>query len=137
MASKPNTNKPNKLHTKKMRAPSVKTLTQSLNLTSAQARLIRALIKGEQKTLDASRFPKSNAWFESCYHLPNRIERIMACIDEVMQGHGVEAIDAQGIHLRAVYVNTGDMYAPTLFYCYRARSYRVQSWYGYVEASGL
>jgi hypothetical protein len=126
---------PNKLNT--MRAPSIKTITSELNLTSAQARLIRALIKGDQKTLDPVLFPGVHAWVASCYHLPTRTERIMACISEVMQGHGVEAIDAQGIQPRAVYVNTGDTYTPTVLYCYRTRSYRVQSWGDYLEAAGI
>lgn len=120
-----------------MRTPSVKTLTSQLNLTSDQARLIRALIKRQHPTLDPGRFPRANAWFDSCYHRPNRIERIMACIDEVMGGCGVEVIDAEGIHPRAVYVNTGDTYTPTLLYCYRSQSYRVQSWGDYVEVAGV
>lgn len=120
-----------------MRAPSIKNITESLNLTSAQARLIRALIKGEQKTLDPVLFPGVHAWVESCYNLPSRTERIMACINEVMQGHGVEAIDAEGIHPRAVYVNTGDTYTPTLLYCYHSQSFRVQSWGDYVEVVGI
>jgi hypothetical protein len=61
----------------------------------------------------------------------------MACINEIMQGHGVEAIDVEGIQPRAVYINTGDTYTPTLFYCYRSQSYRVQSWSDYVEVAGV
>lgn len=61
----------------------------------------------------------------------------MACIDEVMGGCGVEAIEAQGIQPRVVYINTGDTYTPTLLYCYRSGSYRVQSWGDYLEAAGL
>lgn len=121
-----------------MKAPSIKTLCESLHLEKDKAKLIRALIKREQKTTDKSLFPLTFQWIESCYHCPNWVERVLSCFNEILEGHGVEAIEGESFRFPLMaYVNLGDTYQPTLLFCYKSQAFRVQSWGDYVEKNRL
>jgi len=120
-----------------MRAPSIKTL-ESLNLEKDKAKLIRALIKKEQKTRDTKLFPSTLAWIESCCHTPNWVERALSCFNEILEGHGVEAIEGESFRVPLMaYVNRGETYQSTLLFCYKTQSFRVQSVGDYLERMGL
>ena len=121
-----------------MKAPSIKTLCESLNIDKDKARLIRALIKREQKTINESLFPSTFQWVQSCYHRPNWVERVLSCFSEILEGHGVEAIEGENFRFPLMsYVNLGETYQPTLLFCSRSQAFRVQSVGDYLERSGL
>ncbi len=121
-----------------MRAPSIKTLCESLHLERDKAKLIRALIKKEQKTRDETLFPLTFEWIEQCYHAPNWVERVLSCVNEFLQGHGVEGIDGADFRFPLMaYVNIGETYQPTLLFCYKTQNFRVQSVGDYLEKMGL
>lgn len=109
------------------KAPSRKALIERLNLTPQQADTVRGLIRGDIRTKDPERFPQSPHWFSACYHEPRRRERILACINEVMTGHGVEPIWGRNPHCpEAEYINTGDTYSNTLLF--NGTSFLVTTW---------
>jgi hypothetical protein len=112
-----------------MRAPSKKRLCRDLKLSEDQANFVRALIRGEVKTTDP-RFPATLSWIDSCYNYPTYVERLMEALNEVICGCGVE-----GIEDRALYVNTGGAYSPTLLYSYRTRAVILTTWGDFVEGS--
>jgi hypothetical protein len=121
-----------------MRAPSIKTLCESLNLEREKAKLIRALIKKEQKTRDATLFPSTVAWIKSCYHEPKWVERVLSCFNEILEGYGIEGIDGEDFRCPLMaYVNLGETYQDTLLFCYKTQTFRVQSVGDYLERMGL
>ena len=121
-----------------MRAPSIKTLCEGLHLERDKAKLIRALIKKEQKTRDETLFPSTAAWIQSCYHEPKWVERVLSCFNEILEGHGVEAIEGEDFRWPLMaYVNLGETYQSTLLFCYKTQNFRVQSVGDYLEKMGL
>ena len=95
------------------RAPSIKHLKESLNIDTRQARLVRSLIKGTVSTWGEDLFPKSNRYFNTCHTYYTR--RVLHCLNEVMEMHGVEALTRDG-EVVAEYLNSGGTYTPTLMY---------------------
>lgn len=56
---------------------------------------------------------------EQCYHKPNEIELIMCALNQVLEGHGTEAIRGEWLDnyhcdVIAMYVNMGDTYTNTI-----------------------
>jgi len=119
-----------------MKAPSKAKLESSLCLTPEQATLIRKLIHQDVTTTDATLFPQSNAHFNACYNRPFYSERLMKCINEVMQGNGVEAL-GDSMNPLALYVNTGDTYSSTLLYSYKTKTIRLTTWGDFAESNNL
>ena len=120
-----------------MRYPSLHTLETALDLTSAQAVLVRDLMRyGLTFTDDPDVCPRTRKWIEDCYHRPplNRPDTIMVAIDEVIGMYGTEAIWGSSVtHPVAEYCNAGDTYAPTILYSYESRAYRVTTFGNFVE----
>jgi hypothetical protein len=115
-------------------APSVSRLRDALGLTKEQAETVRGLIRGEVRTIDNPAFPSTAAWINSCYNRPSRVERIMACINEVLQGYGCEAIWGDDPYWPAVeYVNMGDTYTPTICFLRDADRFVLSCWGDIVE----
>lgn len=129
-------NKLLKLHL--MKAPSIKTLCESLHIDKDKAKLVRALIKKEQKTTDENLFPSTFQWIQVCYHRPSWTEMVLSCFNEILEGYGVEAIQGESFRFPLMtYVNLGETYQPTLLFCYKSQAFRVQSWGDYVEINRL
>lgn len=111
-----------------MKAPSAKRLREYLGLSDEQARLVRALIRREVKTRDATLFPEANKHFAACYNPLPYTDRLMECLDEVVGSYGVEGLDDGSL-----YLNTGDTYSPTLLYSAKTGTIRLTTWGDYVE----
>ena len=77
------------------RAPSIKTLTKGLGITTEQAETIRRIIKGPAPTNESTKFPRTVAWIRGCYNMPLPGERRMAAIDETL-GTGTYAVACWG-----------------------------------------
>jgi hypothetical protein len=88
--------------------------------------------------------PKTLAWVRSCHNPPLVRDVKLACLDELMEGYGVERIESKaskevyhgniedrGDGLSFDYVNMGDTYICTVVYFKRA--FRVTSWGDIVE----
>ena len=95
------------------RAPSVKRLKESLNIDTRQAKIARALMQGWHFTWDVDLFPKANRYFTKCYSEPCYAQRVLHCLNEALEMHGVEVITRDG-NVVARYLNSGDSYVPTL-----------------------
>ena len=110
-----------------MRAPSLKTLTSTLNLTRAQALTIRGLIRRELKTVDATRFPFTATWLRECHSMPRWEERVMQCIAEVMECDSIESVGEGDSPFWPAYaiINTGDTCTPSIAYDYEKQSFRI------------
>lgn len=116
------------------KAPAAARLVSKLGITQEQAETIRGLIRGEIRTLGNDQFPESNKWFDSCHHQPKRLDRILACINEVMQGHGIEAIWGNDTYWPAAdYINTGDTYSATILFNRESSAFQLTSWGGFFE----
>jgi len=115
-------------------APSKSRLVSALNITPEQADTIRGLIQGKIATRNPDLFPASNRWFQSCYNEPRRLDRILACINEVMQGSGVEAIWGEDQFWPAAdYINTGDTYSATILFNRKTGSFSLTTWGDFYE----
>jgi hypothetical protein len=117
-----------------MRLPSVKTLCEAFpDLTPEYAEILRAILRLEKRPKDyPDKFPHTLEWIRACYNKPSMAEVNMRAADELLGGHGVEAIFEDGAMWPWLeYVNTGDAYNVTL--CRVDGNYRVQSWGGIVE----
>jgi hypothetical protein len=117
-------------------APSAKALIASLNTTSEQAATVRGLIRGEITTWDVSLFPKSNAYFQSCHHVPDRLSRILECLNEVLEMHGVECLgEVRTYGPPAEYLNAGDTYTTTLLFDHIAQNFKLTCYGDWLEAN--
>ena len=119
------------------RAPSIKTLTKGLGITTEQAETIRRIIKGPAPTNESTKFPRTVAWIRGCYNMPLPGERRMAAIDETLGTHSVEAIFRANAGISEspllTYCNAGDTYAATIVR-YRGGTYAVACWGDIVES---
>jgi hypothetical protein len=116
------------------KAPSITRLVSGLSITPEQAATIRGLIQGTIRTIGNEQFPASNQWFSSCYNQPRRIDRILACINEVMSGHGVEAIWGSDAYWPAAdYINTGDTYSATILFNRESSAFQLTTWGDFFE----
>ena len=115
-------------------APSKKTLIAALNITPEQAETARGLIRGDIKTRDEERFPRSNAYFRRCYHEPGRLSRILECLNEVLEMHGVESLgECRTYGPPAEYLNAGDTYAATLLFDHIAGNFKLTTYGDWLE----
>lgn len=93
---------------KTMRFPSLKTLSRLHWLDPKQLREVRRIIDGTEK-LD--HYKSVQELIRSSYKLQQ-----LTALDEVIGGHGPEAIwDSKGV-LAAEYINMGDIYNTTILY---------------------
>lgn len=90
-------------------------------------------------------FVSVQKWCRQCYNTPSLVERQMCALNEILGGHGVEAIQEGDGYIRRrrfhhdydrhfwrdtvlLYVNQGDTYAPTLAYDVREDRFIITSW---------
>ena len=118
-----------------MNYPSIKTLSR---ITSDRAPELRRLIDGT--TEDPDGYESVQRWIAQCYHTPHHEEQVMEAANEILEGHGVEAMRCNGDHgyyhgeIHAVYVNRGDTYDSTLIYESETGRFIVSSVGDYVES---
>jgi len=116
------------------RAPSRVRLMEELHIDSATANTVRGLIRGEISTRDAGRFPRSNRHFAWCYHSPSRVDRILRCLDELLEASGVEAIWGKDeLRPDADYLNMGDPYIATLVLDRKTNTFKLTSYGDFME----
>lgn len=116
------------------KAPSKKALIDALNITPEQADTVRGLIRGEIRTTDTERFPRANAQFSRCYHQPKRLSRILECLNELLEMHGIEALGkCQTYGPPAEYLNSGDAYTGTLLFDHIAGNFKLTTYGDWVE----
>ena len=109
-----------------MKLPSIKTLS-AVFTDAKQARKILEMTRA-----DLAELPAGKARIAGCYNPSKTYDVRMHCLNAIGPGlFGVEAIESSD-GLYADYLNTGDVYAPTLIYW--SGRYRVQSVGGFVEA---
>lgn len=110
-------------------APSVKLLESNFPDKGFE---IRQLIDGKKSTRS---YESVRKWLEQCHNEPTLTERRMCALNEILEGHGVEAIfhGSDPMHPDAVYVNMGETYAATILYDYRSGTFKVTSWGDWVE----
>lgn len=136
------------------RFTSAKNLMNLFNINPIQAVLIRQLIKGKIEVIDSefyrNLFPKTFSWIDACYHNPfyggsnTRVEIILECINEILEGFGVEAIrledtwiDSYHGDIAYTYINMGETYTPTILYDTEKDSFIVSSYGDIVESRKL
>lgn len=115
-----------------MNAPSEKRLMDAFGIDSHKANLIRTVIKS--KFIKTENFPKTSEWISKCYHRPSWSEIAMECINEILEGYGVEAhFPNESLRPSMTFVNFGDTYAPTIVYSYRTHTFKITTWGDEVE----
>lgn len=92
---------------------------------------IYELFKGETDPMDYS---DVSAWVGGCYNPPPRIEQLMCAANQIIEGHGCEAIFGVGaIWPDVEYVNTGDTYNTTLLFDYLENRLMITTWGDWIE----
>lgn len=110
-------------------APSAARLVADLNLTPEQAKTARGLMHGRIPTKDNPDFPHTQDWIKSCYNMPRRAERIMSCLNELIEGYGAEALWGDSVYWpEADYINTGDTYSPSIVFMRAQGRFIISSW---------
>ena len=112
------------------RNPSVKTIETRLGLERKQALALRKLLDGRA---DPESYPGVEKWVRRCYHRPSETELIMAAADELLEGHGVEALEGDYVdsyhqNIAFTYVNMGDPYVTTLVHDSAREQFLVCCW---------
>lgn len=79
-----------------------------------EAKQVRGLIEG---TIDPDTFESVQNWCKQCYNEPPKHEKIMAALNEVLGGFGIETTDnPKNSDDYIEYINVGDTYIPTILY---------------------
>jgi hypothetical protein len=99
--------------------PPASRLAAELNVSMDTAVQLRALIKGR---IDPATFETVRTWIGQCHNEPAHIEKVLCAANELIDGFGIEVIRSSKIwshywcDTRFVYINAGDVYAPTLVF---------------------
>lgn len=108
--------------------PPASRLAKELNLPMDIAMQLRALIKGRLNPAD---FETVSTWIKRCHHEPAHIEQVLCAANEIMEGFGIEVIRSSKVwrefwcDARYVYINAGDVYAPTLVFNTLAQTFTI------------
>jgi hypothetical protein len=97
------------------------------------------------KELDSSlldSFKSNEQWIKQCFNRPSDQELEMNALNELLDGHGVEAIKLENAYVNrywddciATYVNMGDTYITTILYDTMNELYRLTSWGDFYESA--
>ena len=113
-----------------MKLPGIKTLSAVFT----DAKQARKILEMDRYAL--AELPAGKARIDGCYNPPKTYDVRMHCLNAIEPGlYGVEALEHGNDDVYssyADYLNTGDVYAPTLIYW--SGRYRVQSVGDFVEA---
>lgn len=90
-------------------------------------RKVYQLVTGE---LDPMTFKNVEKWVRQCYNRPRKFELILEALNELLEGHGVEALE-ENDEIIAHYINMGDPYVATIIY---DGDYHIADWGSYLEA---
>jgi hypothetical protein len=106
-------------------------------ISPAQLSTIRKLITGK---LSPETFASVTRRINECYNRPGAVDLILTACNEVLDGHGVEAIRGSWVDgyygdTCAVYVNMGDTYDQTVVYDTRKGKYIITSCGDWVESA--
>ena len=109
--------------------PSKKALEAAFPSKGAE---LRALLTGQA---DERAYASVKRWCVQCHHTPRYQARVECAVNEILEGHGTEAIFSDGhVSPDAVYINMGDTYNTTLLYdCVRGR-WLITCWGNWLEA---
>lgn len=97
-------------------APSVKTIKDKLGRylsdPDKQAKEIRGIIRGD---ISPENYESVKNWLSKSYNRPSLPELKMEALNEILEGHGIEAEFSSGTRPWIEWVNMGDMYTPTVY----------------------
>ena len=107
---------------------------RSLNINKYLQNLILAIDHGRIKPEDCHSVQR---WIDQCYHRPSDDALKMAAFNEILEGHGVEALRGEWRNgywcdIVLVYVNMGDSYVNTIIH-HRDKGFFVSSIGDYIE----
>lgn len=111
--------------------PSVKKLNEAF---PDHGKEVREILEGKRKAKD---YKSVQDWVKVCLHQPSAHDKRMCAINEVVGGHGVEAIFRIGDELRPdmEYINIGHSDIPTLIYDFTTGTFKVQDTLTWQETS--
>lgn len=103
-----------------------------------KGQIIADIIEGKRSPED---FASVQRWIAQCYHPPRKAELKLEAINEVLEGHGVEALRGRHVDnfhydVQACYVNMGDTYAPTVLLDHEELRWHFTSWGDWIERYG-
>ena len=115
-----------------MKLPSVKTLETAF---PGKGRTLRRLLESDAAV---SKHPAAAARRAECFHAPTLLDQRMHALNAEAETCGIEYIahrnDSWREDFGLEYLNTGDMYTPTLIFDYARDSWCVASWGDIIEA---
>lgn len=89
---------------------------------------LRAVIKGR---IHPATFETVRTWIKQCHHEPAHIEQVLCAANYIMEASGIEVIRSNKnwqqfwCDMRFVYINAGDVYAPTLVFNTLAHTFSI------------
>lgn len=123
-----------------MRIPTAETI-QRTGCDRKTALKIRRVLDGRLDPRKASE--ACDRWVRECYHEPSKHEQQLEAVNELLGGHGVEALDIHesdyyadnGVRMCPMYsyVNMGDTYNTTILRDHKRHRWVVAAWGDVVE----
>ncbi len=110
--------------------------TEFLEVPPDAADQVQRLLEG---TLDPEKYPSVTTYLRQCYHRPSAVSLVLLAVNEVLEGHGVEALyshdhwDAYHGNVEASFVNMGESSLPTVIRDHRWDDWLVSSLEDFVE----
>ena len=102
--------------------------------------LIKRLINKELDSRELELFESNQHWIKHCFNRPNDAELIMNALNELLDGHGTEAIRNESAYINryyddciGIYVNMGDTYITTIVYDTELNEFKITSWGDFIE----
>lgn len=119
-------------------APPAAAIAAAMNCSLENAKIARALMKGEIRVTGNPAFPATNKWIADCHNKPRRIDLILSALDECLECSGVEAFRSGNDTQSAIaeYLNTGDTYTATILFRHDTGTFRLTSWGDFFERNG-
>ena len=112
-------------------------LQEFLNITDEQAQQINDLISGK---LEPETFASVEKMIAQCFHRPNAIDMILTAINEIIDGHGIEAVTMEDAYIDhyyfdivGLYINMGDTYNPTILFDTEDNEFTATTWGDFYE----
>lgn len=103
--------------------------------------LAKKIVNNEMDSDELELFESNQHWIKHCFNRPNDNELSMNALNELLEGHGIEAIRNENAYVNryysdciGTYVNMGDTYINTIVYDTESNEYILTSWGDFYES---
>ena len=129
------------MRTRNILNETIQNISSYLGIDRETARLVKNLIRGK---IDPEIFPNVEQWVNSCYNEPSATGKILEALNSILKGSCIEAIENERkwidhyyMYINYLYINSGDVYNPTIFFDTKEEKFFLSSFGDVVELDNL